>query len=556
MTTTEVRYSPAALRPPSLRWISVLANTVAIVVPALALAGWIFEVQSLTSAGGSITMKANTSIGLLACGLSLWLISSRAKWSVRLAIGLAVLAGTIGVLTLTEHLAGWNLGIDELLFVEGPGALATASPGRMGPNGSVSLTFASLALLSLRRHPFAAQLLAFWIAIFATVPIVGYWYGAEQLYSVARYTGIAWPTALTLLLFSVGILCARPDVGHVAALVGDTPGGVMARRVLLSTIIVPLALGYLGLVGQRLGLYDVGLGAAIFAVGLMVILTALILRTARSLDIADRARQAIQHERDDLLTREQTARETAERASRLKDEFLAVVSHELRTPCNTIVGWTEILRMHDLPEDQRTHATAVLARNGRLLARLVEDLLDVSRMATGHVPLDLQPLELTTIATAAIDAISSSANDKGIRVTARFDGTGTAVAGDPHRLEQIVGNLLSNAVKFTPAGGSVEVSVRGGGSVAELTVRDSGQGISPDFMPHVFERFRQGDGTTTREYSGLGLGLAIAQNLAELHGGRIEAMSDGEGQGATFTLSLPLLDLPSVAAAAATPVNR
>jgi signal transduction histidine kinase len=176
-------------------------------------------------------------------------------------------------------------------------------------------------------------------------------------------------------------------------------------------------------------------------------------------------------------------------------------------------------------------------------------------MATGHIPLELQPLELTTIATAAIDAISSAAKDKGVHVTARFDGSRAFVAGDAHRLEQIVGNLLSNAVKFTPAGGSVEVTVHGGGSVAELTVRDSGQGISPDFMPHVFERFRQGDGTTTREHSGLGLGLAIAQNLAELHGGRIEAMSGGEGKGATFTLSLPLLDVSRVAAAEATPVN-
>ena len=555
MSTTEQRQSSDLRRRPSIRWILAVANAVAILVPALALTGWIFDVQWLKSAGGAITMKANTSVGLLCCSVSLWLFISRWKWSTPVAIGLAVLAGTIGILTFSENLFGWDLGIDQLLFVEEPGALATASPGRMGPNGALSLTFASIALLSLRRHPFASQLLAFWIAIFATVPIVGYWYGAEQLYSVARFTGIAWPTALTLLVFSVGILSARPDVGHVAALVGDTPGGVMARRVLLSTIVVPLTLGYLWLVGQRLGLYDVGLGAAIFAVGLMVMLTALILRTARSLDISDRARQAIQHERDELLTREQSAREIAERASRLKDEFLAVVSHELRTPLNTIVGWTEILRLHQLPDDQRTHATSVLARNGRLLARLVEDLLDVSRMATGHVPLELQPVELTTIAKAAIDAIASTAKEKEISVTARFDGPRTIVAGDAHRLEQIAGNLLSNAVKFTPSGGWVEVRVHAEGPVAELTVRDSGQGISPDFMPHVFERFRQGDGTTTREHSGLGLGLAIAKNLAELHGGGIQAMSAGEGQGATFTLSLPLLDASRVTADMATPLG-
>jgi signal transduction histidine kinase len=316
----------------------------------------------------------------------------------------------------------------------------------------------------------------------------------------------------------------------------------MARAMIIPAVVVPLILGYARVRGQQANVFDTGLGTALFSVFVVVLFSALIWRTAITLDDSHRAREAAQRERDELLIKEQAARENAERASRFKDEFLAALSHELRTPLNAVVGWTEMLRSEAVPPERRAHAAEVVARNGRFLARLIEDLLDVSRFATGQMRLTLQPVDLMTVTARAIDAIESSAKEKDIHLQARLDGAKVTVAGDPERLQQILVNLLSNAVKFTPARGSVEVVATVNASHVEVAVRDSGQGIQSEFLPHVFERFRQGDSTPTREHGGLGLGLSIARELAELHGGTVSAFSAGEGRGATFTVSLPILD--------------
>jgi signal transduction histidine kinase len=508
----------------------------------MALAGWTLDNEVLKGAGGAITMKANAAVGLFASGLSLRLIVGRGRVRLWLALACAVVAGAIGMLTLSEHLVGWNLGIDELLFIEAPGALATASPGRMGLNGSVSLSLASLALLLLRWRPAASQQLAFAMTIIATVAIVGYWYGAQELYGIARFTGIAWPTAFALLVLSFGILMARPDARPIAAILGDGPGGVMARRLLIPAVVVSLALGYARVQGQQLGLFDTGLGTALFVVSVLVLLTTLIWRTALTLDDIHLAREAARHERDELLVRESNARETAERANQLKDEFLAALSHELRTPLNAVLGWIDMLRSDVVAPERRTHAAEVVARNGKLLARLIEDLLDISRMATGQLILNLHAVDMNAVTARAIESIEASAKAKGVRLSAHFHEAGLMVSGDPERLQQVLGNLLANAVKFTSPGGSIDVTARPVESGVEVVVRDSGQGIRPEFLPHVFERFRKGDTTTTAEHGGLGLGLSIVRELTELHGGSVKASSDGDGRGATFSVFLPSLD--------------
>ena len=529
---------------PSDRLVSRAAGSLAIAVGAMVLTGWSLDNDILKGAGGPITMKANTAVGLLACGLSLRLFVRPGTTAAFLSRITAAFVGVLGLATLSQHIAGWNLGIDELLFKEPPGSPATASPGRMGINGSLSLTLASVALLTLRRRPVVAQLLACVMAVVATVAVVGYWYGAQELYGIARVTGIAWPTAVTLLGLSIGILMARPDARPVAAILADGPGGMMARAMLIPAVVVPLILGYARVRGQQSNLFDTGLGTALFAVLVVVLFSALIWRTAITLDDSHRAREAAQRERDDLLIKEQAARENAERANRFKDEFLAALSHELRTPLNAIVGWTHMLRSDAVPAHRRAHAAEVVARNGQFLARLIDDLLDVSRFATGQMRLTFQPVDLITVSERAVDAIDSSAKEKGVRVLAHRDHARVMVAGDPERLQQVLVNLLSNAVKFTPAGGTVEVTVTIAAPHVEVSVRDSGRGIGAEFLPHVFERFRQGDSTPTREHGGLGLGLAIARDLAELHGGSVRAFSDGEGRGATFTVSLPVLDTP------------
>ena len=330
--------------------------------------------------------------------------------------------------------------------------------------------------------------------------------------------------------------------GPASVLTSSGPSGVLARRLILPAILVPPALGYLRVAGQQAGMYDTGMGTALMVVALAMLFTLLIWRTAASLDATDRVRAVVEQERDDLLVRERSARQSAERANQLKDEFLATVSHELRTPLNAIVGWTQLLRGSLVPEERRTHAAEVVARNAGFLARLIEDLLDISRISSGQLSLNVRRVNLASVAERAVEAFAATARDRNVNLTARLDGVEAVVSGDAERLQQIANNLLSNAVKFTPPGGQIDVSVRLDGDAADLVVSDTGRGIRPEFLPHVFDKFRQEDATATREYGGLGLGLAIAKDLAALHKGEVQAFSGGAGRGATFRLRLPRLE--------------
>jgi len=258
-----------------------------------------------------------------------------------------------------------------------------------------------------------------------------------------------------------------------------------------------------------------------------------------STDITERKR--VERERDELLAREQEARKLAEHANRVKDEFLAMLSHELRTPLNAIVGWSEMLHRRQLDQALVARASDVIHRNAQTQAQLIEDLLDVSRIITGKLQLDVRSVELRSIVEAAVDAMRPMAEARVILLENRYDSSVYEVSGDSTRLQQIVLNLLSNAIKFTPEGGRVEVTVRQADYDAEITVSDTGQGISPEFLPHIFDRFSQADSSRVRRHSGLGLGLAIVRHLVELHGGAIEAESAGEGRGSRFIVRLPLV---------------
>ncbi|MGI9165220.1 MAG: ATP-binding response regulator [Pyrinomonadaceae bacterium] len=233
----------------------------------------------------------------------------------------------------------------------------------------------------------------------------------------------------------------------------------------------------------------------------------------------------------------------AEAAAHAKDEFLAVVSHELRTPLNAILGWARMLRVGKLDPESVIHAVETIERNAKSQTKLIEDLLDFSRIISGKLRLDVGPVELASVVEAAADVVRPAADAKEIRLQIVLDPRAGPVPGDPERLQQMMWNLLSNAVKFTPKGGRVQVRLERINSHVEITVSDTGEGISAEFLPLVFERFVQADNTTTRRHGGLGLGLAITRHLAELHGGTISADSAGEGQGATFTLMLPVMSV-------------
>jgi PAS domain S-box-containing protein len=271
-------------------------------------------------------------------------------------------------------------------------------------------------------------------------------------------------------------------------------------------------------------------------------------------DITDR--KLAESERAAMLAREQAARAEAEAASRSKDEFLAVLSHELRTPLNAIFGWARMMKAGTLEPPVAARAIDAILRNAEAQARLVEDLLDVSRIISGNLRLDVRPVHLRSVIEAALDAVRPAMEARGLRLHTVFDDDVGMIVGSPERLQQVVWNLLSNAVKFTERGGQIRVSLHRVGVHVSIVVSDTGQGIPPELLPYVFDRFRQGDSSSTRAHGGLGLGLALVRHLIELHGGTVTAESRGVGRGATFTVTLPLVSdepLAPVAAPAVAP---
>ncbi|MBD1831095.1 ATP-binding protein [Microcoleus vaginatus GB1-A2] len=251
--------------------------------------------------------------------------------------------------------------------------------------------------------------------------------------------------------------------------------------------------------------------------------------------------EASNRTKDELLMREQMIRAEAEAANRAKDEFLSILSHELRTPLNAILGWSTMLRQRTLSEDKVVRALETIERNAKSQAQLIEDILDISRIITGKLRLQVRPVNLVPVIESAIESVRLAAEAKSIRLQSVLDSEAGPLLGDAARLQQVVWNLLSNALKFTPKDGRVEIRLQRVNSHVEITVSDTGPGISSDFLPFVFDRFRQHDSTTTRSYGGLGLGLAIVRQLVELHGGTVTVVSPGIGQGTTFTVKLPAM---------------
>jgi signal transduction histidine kinase/CheY-like chemotaxis protein len=275
-------------------------------------------------------------------------------------------------------------------------------------------------------------------------------------------------------------------------------------------------------------------------VGLTLLLTSFIAMQTRARRRVEESEARIQQ----LLASERRLRAEAERVSHVKDEFLATLSHELRTPLNAIVGWTQLMSAPGTPDETRRKAVAIVHRNAQVQTQLIDDLLDMSRIVSGKLRLDMKVLNPVPALEEAINVVRPTAAAKGIALDTSFDSHVPSVRADAARLQQVIWNLLSNSMKFTPSGGRVQVTLRGSASNVEIGVSDTGVGISPELLPHVFARFRQGDGSTTRQHGGLGLGLSIVKSLVEMHGGTIRAASDGVGKGASFVVTLPVAAAP------------
>jgi signal transduction histidine kinase/ActR/RegA family two-component response regulator len=529
------------------RAFALAANAVALLTGALSLLGWIVDAPVLKSGlTGQVTMKANAALGLCVVSGALLVLLCRPRNSLAYQVARAAgaFAAVLGLVTLSEHVLGWNAGIDQLLFHEPAGALATASPGRMGPPACLCFMLLGSGCLLIDYRTARGRSPAQWLALLALplalLALLGYLTGAAQLYGIARYTGIALNTAAAFLCLGLALFVARPELKPAALVVADDPGGAVARTMLPVAVTIPVVLSWLRLRGEAAGLHDEAFGHALTLLVLLITFALISWRTALRLSTVASERQRLEEQRAQLLDSERAARREAERAAALKDEFLATLSHELRTPLNAILGWTAILkRVPNRPSDIE-RPLEVIERSARVQVQLINDLLDISRIVSGKLRLDLEPVDVAQVVGAAIKAMLPVAKGQRVSIDSNLDSELPILAGDTSRLQQVVWNLLSNAVKFTPAGGKVEVQLSRMEDRIELSVRDTGIGIVPEFLPHVFDRFRQADSSTSRAHTGLGLGLSIVKQLVEMHGGTVAVSSEGKNRGSLFVVSLPV----------------
>jgi two-component system CheB/CheR fusion protein len=527
-------------------------------IGATVLVGWTADHPALTALGSGISMKANAAICFLLVGGALWRRASRRDPAGdRIAFVLGMTATVIGGFTLLEHLAGVDLHIDQVLSREPPGMPGTAAPGRMGPPAATSFVLLGTALAAMRgREPaarLAVQLLGLATAFLAVLPLVGYAYGTTALFGLARYTGIAFPTAVLLEGIALAVLAVARGAGLMSALRGVGPEARLARRTLVYSTVVPLTVGWLVALGLRRGTYDGVFAVSFLVLALILSITLLtwrdvlhIARVARQREAAEAARAESEREVRARAAELQVALDRLREADERKDAFLAMLSHELRNPLAPIANGVFLLRRTDAGTEPGRRALAVIERQVAHLIRLVEDLLDVARISRGKVQLRRSRMDLVDLARRTAEDHAASASSAGLVLTVALPDGPLWVDGDPTRLAQVVGDLLSNAVKFTPPGGAVTLSVaQETGGTAVLRVGDTGVGLDAAMRARIFEPFVQADATLDRSRGGLGLGLALVKGLVELHGGAVEARSEGAGRGTELVVRLPLDAAPA-----------
>ena len=513
-------------------------TSVLVTVAALtSLAGWLLDHDGLrTLYAPGPTMKTNTGICLASLGLSTLLIASGRTWQRWLGSVLAVFAATAGALTLSEHLGGWDLGIDQLVAREPAGAIATASPNRMGPPASVAHLLLGLSLLLLdrrsRRLRVAGQVLAVLTSAIVLLPVMGYAYGFDELYTLSRYTGIAMPTSVMLLLLSVAVQAARPEVGLASLVSRDDEVGVFTRRVLGAATLLPFVSGWVLSRLYGANYIDVPFAISTMAIVVIVMLATLIWRSgSRLAQITDARAETARA----LSASEQSLRE----ADQQKTEFLATLSHELRNPLAPIRFALDLL---NAPPPVAERARQTIGRQVQHLTRLIDDLLDLTRITRNRLELHARPSELRPLVGDAVDAVAAEVARAGHTLEVDLPSAPVWLHVDPDRVVQMLVNLLTNASRHSDPGGRIRVGAEVDVDAATIVVRDAGHGIDPADLDRVFERFVQVDGGRP---GGLGIGLAIVKALAELHGGAVEARSAGRGHGTEMRVRLPRSEAPA-----------
>jgi signal transduction histidine kinase len=580
----ETSTPPKALAPIDLTVVVGACAVLVTVIGTLVFAGWGLRIPRLLHLPpDSIVMLPNTALGFAAGGLALWFLRRYTQHAaaVRAARVLSGLVLVIGLVSFIERVTGLSTGLTELLFVERLKEYPYRPLGLMATNSTVAMTLAGISLLAMeketRRQWRPSQLTATLGLAIGSLALVGHVYGARPLYTFDRAAGMALITAVAFVLLHLGLLLARADRGHVSLLTARDLGGVLTRRLLPATILVPLLLGWMFIRGREEALFTREGGIALLVLPTIGVFLALVLRSAVVVRSLDRERQAVlereararaEAEQLSRVLQEQTveleqqsqeateaameaaqSRVEAEAANRAKSEFLAVMGHELRTPLNAIGGYVDLLEMGvrgPLTEPQREDLARIKRSQTHLLG-LINEVLNYTRIEAGAMRYDITAISINQMMAAVEPLVAPLLRAKALSFELIRPPSEEQVLADPERVRQIFINLLSNAVKFTPVGGRITLWCEDRGPMLAFRVSDTGIGIPADKTSEIFEPFVQIDARLTRVEQGIGLGLAISRDLARGMGGDLTVESR-DGDGSTFTLTLPRVQMANSAA--------
>ncbi len=469
--------------------------------------------------GDGITIQPNTALAVVAAGVALILLALDLR---RAAIPFGALCALIGATVLFQHASAMTLGIDTLfMFHREWGQTSTMAPGRMGPPAGTSFTMLGIAFCLSSAGPAVrrfAPLLALIVAGITLLSLIGYLYGASALFTVPGVTAIALQTSGMVFSLALGLIAATPQHEPARTIADESAAGRLARRSLPFIVALPIALAFLELQGQRAGWYEPRMGTALLVLMLTTLLIVVLWRGVREV----RRREALLREED-----------------RRKDEFLATLAHELRNPLAPVSNALQLLKRSKDPQIF-ARTLEIMERQMSHMVRLIDDLLDISRITSGKLDLRMQELDAVAVVRHAVEAIRPMSEPGRHELVVEVPSSPVPARADPVRLAQIFTNLLSNAVKFTPAGGRICATLEARGGELQFSVTDSGIGLPRDKLDHIFELFAQVDSSLERSHGGLGIGLTLAQRMAALHGGKIEAYSDGPGTGSTFVARMPI----------------
>ncbi|QRK12025.1 hypothetical protein JQX13_19460 [Archangium violaceum] len=549
-----------------LRRLASIEGGLVLLVGLVVIVAWVFGLDSLKGLRpGLPTMNVNTALCFMLSGIALVLASipHASPFKRRAAQVGAGLVALLGGLTLLQYVLDVDLGIDQLL-VRDPGQdMELGYPGRMAPNTALCFVLLGMALLCIevktRMVGWPSQYLAALSGVIALVGFVGYLYGLEEFTGISRYARMAVHTTVCLLLLSLGVFHCRPDRGLMSIVTQSGLGSVLSRWLLPPALVLPTLLVGLVLVGYRSEAYSLPFALALIATGLVVVFTALVWGAAFALDRVEARRLSIEAERIQLMAREQAARaeaeaqqrersraEAAEReaqqAVRTREEVLAVVSHDLKNPLGSISLSIQLLRRLLPPGEQGERMlkhTLTIERSVERMDRLIQDLLDMASLQAGRLKLDLRRHAVDELLREGLSLLEPLAIQKGIALHTQPPREHVQVRCDRDRVFQVLSNLVGNALKFTPEGGMVTVEAVLEESFVRFLVRDTGPGIPPEALPHLFEPFWQVEGTGKK---GTGLGLSISRGFVEAHGGGLWVESE-EGRGSTFCFTLPRASL-------------